>query len=221
MASSREENFCDAGRCGRRRGVSVCWRLRADPAEHGEGVPEYFFFIKENVSSDWKDLAFHLGFEQADITNIGRRNRDDKSSCMDLLWEWLKRNGDGATIEVLIGALTKANLKSTVDGLKKEFSELKQCLVYTDQPTETADAYGTNNDKVTALTQAVGQSCVIADGSEGQWVLVGPVDHHGLIERPPSKGYRGAKLNWAELMIYSPEGSPPKSRRTSHQAEAH
>ncbi|KAI8494008.1 hypothetical protein Bbelb_283550 [Branchiostoma belcheri] len=38
MASSREENFCDAGRCGRRRGASVCWRLRADPAEHGEGV---------------------------------------------------------------------------------------------------------------------------------------------------------------------------------------
>ncbi|KAI8488643.1 hypothetical protein Bbelb_336720 [Branchiostoma belcheri] len=36
MASSREENFCDAGRCGRRRGASVCWRLRADPAEHGE-----------------------------------------------------------------------------------------------------------------------------------------------------------------------------------------
>ncbi|KAI8483458.1 hypothetical protein Bbelb_387900 [Branchiostoma belcheri] len=38
MASSWEENFCDAGRCGRRRGASVCWRLRADPAEHGEGV---------------------------------------------------------------------------------------------------------------------------------------------------------------------------------------
>ncbi|KAI8509438.1 hypothetical protein Bbelb_132860 [Branchiostoma belcheri] len=38
MASSWEENFCDAGRCGRRRGASVCWRLRADPAEHGEVV---------------------------------------------------------------------------------------------------------------------------------------------------------------------------------------
>ncbi|KAI8493498.1 hypothetical protein Bbelb_288950 [Branchiostoma belcheri] len=26
------------GRCGRRRGASVCWRVRADPAEHGEGA---------------------------------------------------------------------------------------------------------------------------------------------------------------------------------------
>ncbi|KAI8514651.1 hypothetical protein Bbelb_072420 [Branchiostoma belcheri] len=26
------------GRCGRQRGTSVCWRVRADPAEHGEGA---------------------------------------------------------------------------------------------------------------------------------------------------------------------------------------
>ncbi|KAI8495008.1 hypothetical protein Bbelb_269940 [Branchiostoma belcheri] len=26
------------GRCGRRRGASVCWRVRAGPAEHGEGA---------------------------------------------------------------------------------------------------------------------------------------------------------------------------------------
>ncbi|CAH1233903.1 NLRC4 [Branchiostoma lanceolatum] len=83
------------------------------------GIRKYFYFIKEKVSSDWKDLAFHLGFEQPDIDNIDGRNRDDKSRCMDLLEEWLKRNGERATIEVLMEALSEANLQSVVDGLKE------------------------------------------------------------------------------------------------------
>eukprot|EP00058_Branchiostoma_floridae_P002778 XP_002588266.1 hypothetical protein BRAFLDRAFT_86714 [Branchiostoma floridae] len=88
------------------------------------GVHKYFYYIKEKVSSDWKDLAFHLGFEQPDIDNIEGRNRDDKSRCMDLLEEWLKRNGERATIEVLMEALTEANLQSVVDGIRKELLEV-------------------------------------------------------------------------------------------------
>ncbi|CAH1256272.1 NLRP3 [Branchiostoma lanceolatum] len=83
------------------------------------GVRKSFFLIKEGVSSDWKDLAFHLGFGRADIDNIAGRNRDDKSRCMDLLEEWLKRNGERATIEALVDALSEANLQSTVDRLRK------------------------------------------------------------------------------------------------------
>ncbi|XP_078682096.1 NLR family CARD domain-containing protein 4-like [Branchiostoma floridae x Branchiostoma belcheri] len=82
------------------------------------GVRRYFYYTKEKVSSDWKDLAFHLGFEQPDIDNIEGRNRDDKSRCMDLLEEWLKGNGERATIEVLMEALSEANLQSVVDGLQ-------------------------------------------------------------------------------------------------------
>ncbi|XP_078682097.1 NACHT, LRR and PYD domains-containing protein 12-like [Branchiostoma floridae x Branchiostoma belcheri] len=82
------------------------------------GVRRYFYYTKEKVSSDWKDLAFHLGFEQPDIDNIEGRNRDDKSRCMDLLEEWLKGNGERATIEVLVEALSEANLQSVVDGLQ-------------------------------------------------------------------------------------------------------
>ncbi|XP_035665732.1 uncharacterized protein LOC118408974, partial [Branchiostoma floridae] len=84
------------------------------------GVRAYFYSIKEKVSSDWKDLAFHLGLEQPDIDNIEGRNRDDKSRCMDLLEEWLKRNGERATIEVLMEALSEANLQSVVDGLRRK-----------------------------------------------------------------------------------------------------
>nr|ABY54811.1 NLR protein [Branchiostoma japonicum] len=98
----------------------------ADCREGGLPVPvgdvsKYFYYIKENVSSGWKDLALHLGFEYPDINNIERRNWDDKSRCMDLLEEWLKRNGERATIEVLMEALIKANLQSVVDGLRKKF----------------------------------------------------------------------------------------------------
>ncbi|XP_078598241.1 NLR family CARD domain-containing protein 4-like [Branchiostoma floridae x Branchiostoma japonicum] len=88
------------------------------------GVRTYFYYIKEKVSSDWKDLAFHLGFEQPDIDNIEGRNRDDKSRCMDLLEEWLKRNGERATIEVLMEALSEANLQSVVDGLRGIIQEM-------------------------------------------------------------------------------------------------
>ncbi|XP_078682079.1 NLR family CARD domain-containing protein 4-like [Branchiostoma floridae x Branchiostoma belcheri] len=83
-----------------------------------EGVRRYFYYTKEKVSSDWKDLAFHLGFEQPDINNMEGRNRDDKSRCMDLLEEWLKGNGERATIEVLMEALSEAGLQSVVDGLQ-------------------------------------------------------------------------------------------------------
>ncbi|XP_019614821.1 PREDICTED: NLR family CARD domain-containing protein 4-like [Branchiostoma belcheri] len=87
------------------------------------GVRKYFFSTKESVSSDWKDLAFHLGLERADIDNIAGRNRDDKSRCMDLLEEWLKRNGERATMEVMMEALSAAKLQSTVDRLKKRYPE--------------------------------------------------------------------------------------------------
>ncbi|XP_078598194.1 NLR family CARD domain-containing protein 4-like [Branchiostoma floridae x Branchiostoma japonicum] len=87
-------------------------------------VHKYFYGTKENVSSDWKDLAFHLGLEQPDIDNIEGRNRDDKSRCMDLLEEWLKRNGERATIEVLMEALSEANLQSVVDGLRRKLQDV-------------------------------------------------------------------------------------------------
>ncbi|KAI8484635.1 X-ray radiation resistance-associated protein 1 [Branchiostoma belcheri] len=86
-----------------------------------QGVGKYFFFIKENVSSNWKDLAFHLGFNAADEDNIAGRNRDDKSRCWDVLEEWQKREGNKATIEVLINALENAGLRLVVDGLRDRF----------------------------------------------------------------------------------------------------
>ncbi|XP_078583827.1 guanylate-binding protein 1-like [Branchiostoma floridae x Branchiostoma japonicum] len=92
-----------------------------DGVENHRGVRKYFFFIKDEVSSDWKDLAYKLGASQAFINNIAGRNRDDKSCCMDLLEEWLKHKGERATIEVLMKALSEANLKSTVDELKIEY----------------------------------------------------------------------------------------------------
>ncbi|XP_035676345.1 NLR family CARD domain-containing protein 4-like [Branchiostoma floridae] len=97
------------------------------------GVRKYFYFIKEEVSSDWKDLAFHLDFRRSDIDNITGRNRDDKSRCMDLLEEWLKRNGERATIEVLMEALSEAELQSTVDGLKNKYPDLKTPQVLSSQ----------------------------------------------------------------------------------------
>ncbi|XP_019619801.1 PREDICTED: p53-induced death domain-containing protein 1-like [Branchiostoma belcheri] len=82
-------------------------------------VGKYFYFVKDNVTTDWEDLAFHLGLPNPDIRNIAGRNRDDKSRCMDMLQEWKKKKGDAATIEVLMEALSEAGLQSVVDELKK------------------------------------------------------------------------------------------------------
>ncbi|XP_019620339.1 PREDICTED: p53-induced death domain-containing protein 1-like [Branchiostoma belcheri] len=89
-----------------------------------QGVEKYFYFTKEEVSTDWMDLAFHLGLKDADISNIAGRNRDDKSCCMDMLQEWKKKKGDAATIEVLMEALSEAGLQSVVDGLKRKFPDI-------------------------------------------------------------------------------------------------
>ncbi|XP_078667749.1 uncharacterized protein LOC144909572 isoform X2 [Branchiostoma floridae x Branchiostoma belcheri] len=87
-------------------------------------VRDHFFFVKENVSSSWKDLAFHLKFSHADVNNIAGKNNDDKSCCMDLLEKWLDRNGEGATIEALLMGLSEANLQSTADALKNKNPEI-------------------------------------------------------------------------------------------------
>ncbi|XP_078695128.1 p53-induced death domain-containing protein 1-like [Branchiostoma floridae x Branchiostoma belcheri] len=89
-----------------------------------KGVEKYFHFTKEEVSTDWGDLAFHLGLNWATITNIAGRNRDDKSRCMDMLQEWRKKKGDAATIEVLMEALSEAGLQSVVDGLRTKFPDI-------------------------------------------------------------------------------------------------
>ncbi|XP_019620688.1 PREDICTED: uncharacterized protein LOC109467186 [Branchiostoma belcheri] len=108
------------------------------------GVHKYFYYVKDNVSSDWKDLAFHLDFRRSDIDNIEGRNRDDKSRCMDLLEEWLKGNGERATIEVLMEALSEANLQSVVDGLRKKLQEVP------------VGAAGTESSSVTGVNQTGG-----------------------------------------------------------------
>ncbi|KAI8514825.1 hypothetical protein Bbelb_074160 [Branchiostoma belcheri] len=83
--------------------------------------------LQENVSSDWKDLAFHLDFRRSDTDNISGRNRDDKSRCMDLLEEWVKYNGEKATVEVLMEALSQSNLqKLTTPQASSSQHELKE-----------------------------------------------------------------------------------------------
>ncbi|XP_035661036.1 uncharacterized protein LOC118405597 [Branchiostoma floridae] len=87
----------------------------------GEDVRRHFFFIKENVSTDWKDLAHLLGFTRPDIDSIQYKpaNRDAKDCCMDMLEAWRRRRGDAATLQVLLRALTEAGLQDIVDKLNK------------------------------------------------------------------------------------------------------
>ncbi|XP_019640973.1 PREDICTED: uncharacterized protein LOC109482613 [Branchiostoma belcheri] len=95
-----------------------------------QGVKDYFIFIKNKVSSDWKDLAWCLGFDTPDIDNIEGKRHDDKSRCMDLLQQWYKREGKAATIHVLMKALQEAELQHVVDSLKDKYPELTDLPVH-------------------------------------------------------------------------------------------
>ncbi|XP_066299928.1 p53-induced death domain-containing protein 1-like [Branchiostoma lanceolatum] len=97
---------------------------RPDEDVISTGVGVYFQFIKEHVATDWKDLAIFLGYEGPDITNIAGRNNDDKSRCLDMLWEWRKKTGIAATIKALMEALSKANLQNVADGLREKYPEI-------------------------------------------------------------------------------------------------
>ncbi|XP_066268817.1 uncharacterized protein [Branchiostoma lanceolatum] len=87
-----------------------------------KGVGEYFHFLKEAVSTKWEDLAFFLNFKTTAVRNIKRRNDDDMSRCKDMLEIWEERDGDKATMDVLMKALSKAGLGKVRDDLKKEIS---------------------------------------------------------------------------------------------------
>ncbi|XP_078587226.1 uncharacterized protein LOC144868635 [Branchiostoma floridae x Branchiostoma japonicum] len=87
---------------------------------------KYIFYIKKEVSDKWKDLAGFLGFDPSTIANIAGRNSDDISHCGDMLGEWQRWKRDKATMDVLIEALTDAELGGIVNELKRKFPELKK-----------------------------------------------------------------------------------------------
>ncbi|XP_019625512.1 PREDICTED: malignant fibrous histiocytoma-amplified sequence 1 homolog [Branchiostoma belcheri] len=89
-----------------------------------EDISRYFHYIKENVTAEWKDLAYQLGFSRPDIDNIDERNTDYKRRCRDTLEEWKEREGDAATITVLMDALRELELMSVVDGLESKYPGL-------------------------------------------------------------------------------------------------
>ncbi|XP_078691942.1 uncharacterized protein LOC144922172 [Branchiostoma floridae x Branchiostoma belcheri] len=90
----------------------------AGPSD-SEDVRKHFFFIKENVSTDWINLAHFLGFTRPAIDAIQYKpaNRDAKDCCMDMLEQWRTQRGAAATLQVLLQALTEAGLQDTVDQL--------------------------------------------------------------------------------------------------------
>ncbi|XP_078620263.1 uncharacterized protein LOC144887137 [Branchiostoma floridae x Branchiostoma japonicum] len=84
-----------------------------------EDVRRHFYFIKENVSTDWRDVAHLLGFTRPDIDAIQYKqtNRDAKDCCMDMLGAWRRREGNNATLQELLRALAEAGLQDIVDQL--------------------------------------------------------------------------------------------------------
>ena len=68
--------------------------------------------ITDAIGSSWKQLAYRLGFQQADIEAIECAcPRDPKSQACTLLDAWRQREGGKATLDELHRALKAANLR--------------------------------------------------------------------------------------------------------------
>ncbi|XP_066297025.1 uncharacterized protein [Branchiostoma lanceolatum] len=89
-----------------------------------DDVSRYFHHIKENVTAEWKDLAYQLGFSRPDVDTIDERNNNYKSRCLDMLGEWQKGKGKTVTTEVLMEALKDLRLLKTLHDLKRKYPEL-------------------------------------------------------------------------------------------------
>ncbi|KAI8485794.1 hypothetical protein Bbelb_365040 [Branchiostoma belcheri] len=84
--------------------------------------PSQLAYIVERVGLMWRDLAWRLGFSEDNIHVIKYNHpRDLRGCCMNMLWEWQKRDDKDATLGVLIKALEEAGLKDIADNLGLKF----------------------------------------------------------------------------------------------------
>lgn len=89
--------------------------------------------LPDGIGVKWKDLARALGYSQAFINAI----KEDKSNstrecCIELLWQWLGREGRDATAGKLAEALKRIELKKLADNLirgEKKSKTDKYCLI--------------------------------------------------------------------------------------------
>ncbi|XP_035665038.1 uncharacterized protein LOC118408380 [Branchiostoma floridae] len=98
--------------------------MAKDRRDNDSDVEKYFLHTKNQVSTDWRDLARCLGFKTPNINNIATEHGTDKARCMELLQQWHTLKGNAATIQVLLKSLADANLQRAVDSLKEKYPEL-------------------------------------------------------------------------------------------------
>ena len=83
--------------------------------------------LPDGIGVKWKDLARALGYSQAAINTI----KEDKSNCtkeccIELLCQWLSREGRDATVGKLAEALKRIELKKLADNLIGDEVESRQ-----------------------------------------------------------------------------------------------
>lgn len=75
--------------------------------------------IKRNISRHWKKLARKLGFDETEIGAIEYNNPSDLEEQIEtFFYKWKRKNGNLATKEVLLNAITSVSLPmESVQGL--------------------------------------------------------------------------------------------------------
>ena len=74
--------------------------------------------LPDDIGLKWKDLARALGYKEATIEAIEReKGTFTKECCIQLLVQWICREGMDATVGKLADALKKIGLKNLADNL--------------------------------------------------------------------------------------------------------
>jgi len=74
--------------------------------------------LPDDIGLKWKDLARALGYKEATIEAIEKeRGTSARECCIQLLVQWICREGIDATVGKLADALKKTGLKNLADNL--------------------------------------------------------------------------------------------------------
>ena len=85
------------------------------PFEQAPVTDIHIWSILGEVGADWRNLGTVLGLESALLNNIEADHSECRERARKVLEKWKQKNGNGATVEILINALNEIDRKDVAE----------------------------------------------------------------------------------------------------------
>ena len=92
--------------------------MSLDPRHPSTETDVYERRRHEDIGKIWVDLVGESDFNKSVIDSIKSHNLSEKERCIDLLVQWMEKEGmDGTTASKLANVLTETGLKTLAENL--------------------------------------------------------------------------------------------------------